>query len=280
MVPLPDEEYRLFREWIAEEYGLCFGDERRDLLRARLDACRVELGFDTFRDLYFHLKFHPNRARDRERLLPKLTNNESYFFRERGPLDLLRTEVLPALRTRLRASGERELRILSAACASGEEPYTLAMTVRDSGVFPPPWEVVVIGLDLDEEALDRARCATYGEHAFRGVDPETRARFFREQPSGRWQVAEPLREDIRFAPVNLVEPGWSRHFAPQHVIFCRNVLIYFDRRATERTAEELFQALVPGGYLFLGHAESLGRVSTPLVPVRCPGAVYYRRPDD
>lgn len=280
MTALRDEEFRLFREWIAEEYGLCFGPERRDILRTRLEPCRARLGFDTFEQLYFHLKFHPERERDRERLVPLLTNNESYFFRERAQLDTLRGEVLPALRTRLRESGEREVRLLSAACAAGEEAYTLAMVARDSGLFLPPWSVRVSGADLDPEALERARGGTYGAHAFRGVEDDVRARFFQDAGSGTWRVADAVRDTVRFVPLNLVQNGWHRLLPPQHVIFCRNVLIYFDDQSIRRAADELCRALAPGGYLFLGHAESLKRVPTPLVQERRAGAIFYRRPEE
>ncbi len=280
MTPLTDEEFRLFREWLAEEYGLCFGTERRDILRARLEPLRGELGFGSFQELYYHLTLDPVGSGVQERLLPFLTNNESYFCRERPQLELLGTEILPALRNRLQAAGETELRVLSAACAAGEEAYTLAITVRESGVFPPPWRVIVTGGDLDPEALRRACRGTYGANAFRGVSPEFRARFFREQAPGAWEIADRVRRDVSFRSLNLVETNWSRTLPPQHVIFCRNVLIYFDDRAAARTVEQLHGALVPGGYLFLGHADSLNRVPTPFVAERRPGAIFYRRMDD
>jgi chemotaxis protein methyltransferase CheR len=280
MAPLSDEEFRLLREWIAEEYGVCFGDSRRDVLRSRLDPFRSGMGFASFRELFFHLRFHPARAEAHERLLPFLTNNESYFFRERAQLELLAGEILPALRERLRAGSEREVRVLSAACAAGEEAYTLAMVARESGVFAPPWSVAVTGGDLDPEALRRARAGRYTAHAFRGVEPGVRARFFREAGEGEWQIDDTLHSAVRFRPLNLIGDGWSRTLPPQHVIFCRNVLIYFDDSGIQKAADELYRALAPGGYLFLGHAESLSRIATPLLPERRPGAIFYRRAEE
>lgn len=280
MTRLDDEEFRLFREWLAEEFGLCFGDERRDILRSRLEPLRGELGFASFRELYYHLNLDPDGSGVRERLLPFLTNNESYFFRERPQLELLESEILPKVRDRLRAVGDGELRILSAACAAGEEAYTLAMVVRDSGVFPPPWRVTITGGDLDPDALRRACRGRYGTNAFRGVSGEVRARFFQEEAPGAWKIDGAIRRNVHFCALNLVDGDWSRILPPQHVIFCRNVLIYFDAHGVARTVEQLHRALVPGGYLFLGHADSLNRLTTPFVAERRPGAIFYRRMDD
>jgi chemotaxis protein methyltransferase CheR len=277
-VGFTDEEFRLFGEWLLEEYGLCFGPEKRDILRARLEPRRAELGFDSFEQLYFHLKFHPEREAERQRLLPHLTNNESYFFRERTQLEVLREQVLPELRSRLQREGDRrEIRLLSAGCAAGEEAYTLAMVAASSGIFPRPWRVRVTGIDVDPEALERARAARYGEHALRGVEPELREAHFRRDDA-HWQPLPRIRQLVEFRQGNLVDGQWTREIPPQDVVFCRNVLIYFDDESIGRAARTLYDALVPGGYLFLGHAETLRRIPTRFEVVRRPGAVFYRRP--
>lgn len=273
---LTQEEFRLWGEWLAEEYGLRFGPEKRDMLRTRLEPRRAALGLESFEQLLFHVKFHPERTEERERLIPHLTNNESYFCRERGTLHLLREEILPALRERL-GRGE-ELRLLSAACAKGEEAYTLAITVRETGLFPPS-RVRITGMDVDPVALERAREGRYGAHALRGTDAEFRRKWLREEGE-EWVVREEVREGVGFRRENLVEPGWWKGLPPQHVVLCRNVLIYFDEDATRRAAEGLHHALAPGGYLFLGHAESLRRTPVPLEVERRPGAIYYRRAEE
>lgn len=273
---LTREEFRLWGEWLAEEYGIRFGPERLDMLRTRLEPRRAALGVDTFEQLLFHVKFHPERAEERERLIPHLTNNESYFCRERGTLRLLREEILPALRERL-DPGE-ELRVLSAACAGGEEVYTLAITVRETELFPPS-RVRIVGMDVDPVALERARAGRYGGHALRGTDAEFRQEWFRKEGE-EWVVREEVREGVELRRGNLVQPGWWKSLPPQHVVLCRNVLIYFDEDATRRAAEGLYHALAPGGCLFLGHAESLRRTPVPLEVERRPGAIFYRRPEE
>ncbi len=274
-----EEEFRLFSEWLVQKFGLRFGPEKRDILRARLEPRRAELGFESYEQLFFHLKFHPDRAAERNRLLPHLTNNESYFFRERPQLEVFRSEILPAVRERLIPTGRREVRVLSAGCAAGEEPYTLAMIAHESGLFVDPWRVRITGMDVDVNALDRARAARYTAHAFRGVDDAVRTQYF-DADQDRWILKEPVRSIVEFHQANLVDPCWPANLPPQDVIFCRNVLIYFDDAGISRVAEAFYRALVPGGYLFLGHAESLSRIPTRFETIRQPGAVFYCRPDE
>lgn len=268
-----DEEFRTWSEWLAETYGLCFGPAKREMLRARLEPRRAALGVESYGDLLFHLRFHPDRDAERDRLLPHVTNNETYFCRESATLQAIRDEVLPALRARVGAGGE--LRVLSAACATGEEAYTLAVVAREaSGVG----RVRVTGLDVDPHALETARGGVYGRHAFRSVAEGFRERWFEPCEGDRWRVRPEVRRDVEFVRGNLVEPGWWDALPPQHLVLCRNVLIYFDESALRRAADGLTRVLAPGGHLFLGHAETLRRVATTLAVERRPGTIFYTAP--
>lgn len=276
--PFTDDEFRLFTDWIADEFGLRFGPEKRDILRARLDPLRVALDLDSFERLLFRVRYHPDREAVRGRLLARITNNESYFFREPNQLDVLRDGLLDRIAREARAAG-REPRILSVGCASGEEPYTLAIVAREQLGRGAPLELT--GVDVDIEALERARAATYRAHAFRGLDEPTRDRWFRPTGDGsdRWRLIDEIRATARFQQGNLVEPDWPEGLPGQDIVFCRNLLIYFDQAALVRAAENLYRVVRPGGFLFLGHAESLTRVPTRFVPERRPGAVFYSRPE-
>ena len=266
----------MWAEWLAEEFGFRWAPERREILRTRLEPRRAALGVESFEQLLFHLRFHPEREAERERLIPHLTNNESYFCRERGTLDVIRDEVLPALAQEVGRTGT--VRVLSAACSTGEEPYTLAILARDSGLFGP-LGVRVTGIDVDGEALARAGAAVYGEHAFRGTDEAWRRRFFEAKGDDIWEVRPEVRGLVTFQRANLVRSGWWDELPPQHLILCRNVMIYFDQDGVRRVAEALYHALAPGGYLFLGHAESLRHVPVPFRLERRPGSLFYRRPE-
>jgi len=278
---LTEEEFRQFSDWIAERYGLRFGPSKREILRARLEPRRAEHGFETFQELLFHLKFNPDREQEAARLIPLLTNNESYFFREKRQLAVFEEEILPAILRRNR-NREKAVRILSGGCASGEEPYTLGIIAQRTGALRPPAPAEVIGMDLDPRALERARAGVYTDHAFRGVPEEVKPRYFEEEHGGdRWKVKSSIRERVRFLEGNLVDRGWPRRVSPLDVVFCRNVLIYFDPETSARAVDNIFTALAPGGYLFLGHAETLRRLpDNPFDVVRKPGSVFYRKPED
>ncbi|MBW3555213.1 MAG: protein-glutamate O-methyltransferase CheR [Gemmatimonadetes bacterium] len=275
---LTDDEFRLFSEWLADTYGLRFGPEKREILRARLDPRRAALNLPTFERLLFHLRFHPDRDQERLLVLSHLTNNESYFFRERKQLDVMREEVLPAIARQARQAGRRSVQILSAGSAGGEEAYTLAIIAREV-LRGKGMEAAVTGVDLDTRALERAREGLYRDHAFRGVEPAVRERYFRTD-AGAWRLDSSIREAARFQHGNLVDPQWSGSLPPQDVVFCRNVMIYFDKAGVRRAADNLYEVVRPGGFLFLGHAETLSRIPTRFVPVRRPGAVFYQRPKE
>lgn len=277
--PFSDVAFRWFSDWLIEQYGLYFGPEKRDILRARLEPRRAALGFDSFEQLFLHLKYHPDRERERSELIPHLTNKESYFFREPEKLRLFSEEILPLTHARLEKRGRMELRILSAGCAAGEEPYTLSILIEKSGLFPPPWKVRLIGIDLDETALERARLGSYGQNAFRNLDPALRNEYFSQQPDESFLIRKEIRRSVRFEQANLLDAGWPAQVGIQDIIFCRNVLIYFNDSAIERVIRHFYGALEPGGTLFLGHADSLSRITTRFVPIRRPGAICYQRPE-
>lgn len=273
---MTDDEFRLISEWLAREYGLRFGPEKREILRARLEPRRADLNLPSYERLLFHVRFHPDRDRERLLLMSELTNNESYFFRERGQLEVLRKEVLPGMARPPVAHG-RPIHILSAGSAGGEEAYTLAIVAREA--LPPSVPHLVTGVDLDIHAVERARTGSYREHALRGVEPGLRNRYFSLSDSS-WRLDDRIAATARFQQGNLVDPGWCGTVPAQDIVFCRNVLIYFDDEGVRRAVDNLYRVIRPGGYLFLGHAETLSRVPTPLVAQRRPGAIFYQRPEE
>lgn len=277
-VPLTDDEFRLFSDWLAREYGIRFGPEKREILRARLEPRRAALALDSFDRLLFYVRYHPDREAERLRLISALTNKESYFFREGRQLEILRSEVLPSLADVRSRSRDDSVRILSMGAAAGEEPYTLAIVALEA-LAGCGLGVQVTGVDVDRAALDRARTAEYRPHAFRGVPEDVVERYF-EPTSGVWRLRADVRETARFQHGNLVDPDWTGTVPPQDVVFCRNVLIYFQEEAVRQAVRNLYEVVRPGGYLFLGHAETLTRVPTRFVTERRPGAVFYRRVEE
>lgn len=277
-IEMKEEEFRLLRDFIHERFGLYFADNQRGSLRGRLAGRVAALDLRSFEEYFHYLRFGPDHAAELDRLASYLTNNETYFFREKPQLEVFADAVLSAVKERKARDGDRTLRILSAGCSSGEEAYTLAMVVYDSAQFFWSWDVRITGLDVDVAALEKARRATYHRNSFRSIPAALVDRHFVRTPAGL-VVKDSIRRLVSFRHGNLVEPAAYEGLAPLDAIFCRNVLIYFSDAMIRRVAALFHDALAPGGHLFLGHAESLSRITSRFVPIRFQGAMAYRKAD-
>jgi chemotaxis protein methyltransferase CheR len=278
-VALSEEEFRLLRDFIHERFGLYFDDGHRESLRSRLVGRLASLDLMSFEDYYHYLRFGPQRAEELERMVGHLTNNETYFYREAPQLKVFSDHVLRNLKERKTRTGDRGLRILSAGCSTGEEVHSLAMIVYDSGQFFWSWSVSVFGLDVDHAALEKARKGLYFHNSFRALSPTVMERHFVKQGVGA-QVKEGIRKMVHLREGNLLEPSSYEGLYPLDVVFCRNVLIYFSDAATLRAVRLFYDALAPGGYLLLGHAESLSRITDLFTPIRFQGAMIYQKPEE
>ena len=202
-----------------------------------------------------------------------VTNNETYFFRETHQFDLLINQVIPERRSALRS---RPLRLLSAGCSSGEEPYSIAIALHNAGLplAGISWEIDAC--DLNPERIARAQDALYAESSLRACDPEARQRYFTAEAGG-FRLKEKYRRGVRCFHANLLAPNGALGWAVYDAILCRNLLIYFSEDAFANLIGLFARSLVPGGYLFLGHSESLLDRKTPFVPAMVGGAVVYRK---
>jgi chemotaxis protein methyltransferase CheR len=280
-VDLSEEEFRLLRDLIHERFGLYFEDNQRASLRSRLAGRLASLDLMNFEDYYHYLRFGPQRTEELQRMVSHLTNNETYFYRESPQLQVFAEHVLRSIKERKVAGAgaerKRTLRILSAGCSTGEEAHTLAMLVYDSAQFFWNWDVQVVGLDVDHQALEKARRAIYFPNSFRSLSPAQIDRHFVRQGAGA-SVKDAIRRMVTLRHGNLVEPASFDGLAPLDVIFCRNVLIYFSDAMILKVARTFYDLLAPGGYLFLGHAESLSRITDLFTAVRFQGAMVYQKP--
>jgi chemotaxis protein methyltransferase CheR len=266
-------DLKLLGDLIQERFGLMFDGVRQGILAARLEPRLRELRLDSPRAYYEYLRFHPQRHAEFDKLPALVTNNETYFFRETRQFEILVEHVLPE---RHAVAPSRPVRLLSAGCSSGEEPYSLAISLHNAG-FPlagKSWEIDAC--DLNPERIALAREAVYEETSLRTCDPETRRRYFTVE-NGRFRLKDRYRAGLRFFQSNLLAPGFTLD-GPYDVILCRNLLIYFCDSAFESLIRHFARSLVPGGYLFLGHSESLFDRTTELVPVVVGGSVIYRKP--
>lgn len=279
--PLADEDFARLARWAADHIGARIAPDQRERLRQRLEPMRAELDeASSWKDLYRQLRIGQDKDRYAADAVRRLTNKESYFFRERAHLALLAEEVIPERLRVMRQEGRKEFRVLSAGCGQGQEPYSVAMAVADSGRLPPGYRLDILAVDVDAAALDAARAGVYTAHSLRGVGDDARARFFRRVESGRFEIRPAFRRDVTFRRANLAGEYWARGVPEQDVAFCRNVLIYLNEEAQAEAIRSLYRVLAPGGYLFVGHVEHL-RAAAGLFEVhRRPEATCYRKPSE
>jgi chemotaxis protein methyltransferase CheR len=269
-----EEEFRLLRDLVHAHCGIFFRDETRWLLERRL-APRIEaLGLRSFADYHRHLRFDPGREAELEEALDVLTTNETYFYREPLQLQAFAREILPEL-ARARAR-DRRLRILSAGCATGEEVYTLAVLVKDSRLFEG-WDVEIRGCDISRRCVAHARAGAYGEHAFRFPEAEPMRRWFHLR-AGKWAVDDAIRRLVRFERENLLAEPALAAVSRVDVLFCRNVMIYFDLAARKRVLRTFHAKLAAGGWLLVGHSESLLTLTADFEIVHLRSDLVYRKP--
>lgn len=268
----------MLRDFIHERFGLYFDDGQRASLRSRLAGRLATLDLRSFEDYYHYLRFGPQRAEELQGVISHLTNNETYFFRETAQLQVFADHVLKSLKEKKAGADDRRLRVLSAGCSTGEEAYSLAMILYDSGQFFWNWDVQVVGLDVDPLALERARRANYFHNSFRSVNPALVERHFVRKGTGQ-EVKEAIRRMVGFRLGNILERESYDGLQPLDAVLCRNVLIYFSDAAIRRVVQHFHELLAPGGFLLLGHAESLSRVSDAFTPVRFKGAMIYQKPE-
>ena len=269
------EEFRLLRDLVNEFCGIEFSNEQRFTLERRLRDRLRALDLDSFQDYYQYLRYHPGATAELERAAELLTTNETYLFREEYQLRAFQNELLPLLRERLDRSRQRRLAVWSAGCSTGEEVYTLAILIANSGLFDG-WDVRLFGNDISRRVLHTARRAVYGPSSFRAMSAKY-DRFFVDGPEGK-TVHPRIRAMCHFGHLNLLDRDRTAIVGRVDVIFCRNVLIYFDAESRKRVIDTLYERLVPEGYLLLGHSESLLNLSTAFELVHLKGDLVYRKP--
>jgi chemotaxis protein methyltransferase CheR len=273
MTSVDEVECKLLSDLIQERFGLCFGGVRQEILVSRVRGRLKVLRLGSLLDYYHFLRCHPQRDEEFDRLACQLTNNETYFFREPHHFDIIVRHIIPSLGEALRA---RPLRVLSAGCSSGEEPYSLAIALHDSGLELRGIEWRIDACDLNRERLARAREGVYEGGSLRTCEAETLRRYFETQ-EGRHRLRDRYRKGVRFFEANLAAATGSIGSPPYDVVLCRNLLIYFDDAGFDRTVRLLGRALGPEGWLVLGHSESLIDRTDEFAPTWLEGAMIYRK---
>jgi chemotaxis protein methyltransferase CheR len=272
--PVTGEEFRQLSEFLYRQTGMLFGESKRYYVERRISDRMTALGLSFFA-LYF-ARLRANIDGEIEKFINAFTVNETYFYREDHQLHCLSSDLLNE-RVQSRP-GAHSLRIWSLPCATGEEPYSIAIWLLENWPQVDVHEIEIVGSDIDTECITAARAGEYGARALMRLSPQLIAKYFEQIAEDRWRMTSDLRDSVQFTPVNLVEPAETRRHGTFDVIFCRNVLIYFDDASRRTAAENLFEALSPGGFLCLGHTESMSRISSLFEVRRFADGIVYQRP--
>lgn len=275
-IPMSDEEFRLIRDLVYSHCGLFFDNDSKYLLEKRLGKRLSLHQLPAFRDYYHFLRYNREKEQELSDIMDLLTTNETYFFREAFQLKAFTDEIVPALIAEKEKRGERSLRIWSAGCSSGEEPYTIAMLLLEMG-YCKGWRVEIIGTDISHRVLQQARKAVYGKSSFRATDETYIKRFFQQQ-DGSFRIADAVKELVTISHLNLFDQNRLALLGRMDIIFCRNVIIYFDQIAKKKLIETFNRMLREGGYLLLGHSESLMNISTAFTLKHLKNDMVYQKP--
>jgi len=273
-VKINSADFARFAQFLEENCGIVLSENKQYLVQSRLGKILQEQGCDCLSALVTKLS-RPGTSRLREQVIDAMTTNETLWFRDSHPYDLLKNKVLPELAEK-RSPGK--LRIWSAACSTGQEPYSLSMIIneyreRNRAGFSSGEEIVAT--DISTSVLAQAREGVYEMLALgRGLSPERKKRFFTERADGSWEVQRDIKSKVRFQQFNLL--GQYSSLGKFDIIFCRNVLIYFSSERKLEILRKMHGCLKPGGYLFLGASESLSGLSDIYEMVHCRPGIMYR----
>lgn len=273
---MSDEEFRLLRDFIYKHCGLNFSEQSKYLLEKRLNKRLQQHALKNFKDYYYLLRYSPQKDQELTEAIDLLTTNETYFFREDFQLRTFVNEILPELRARKEKAKDRRLRIWSAGCSSGEEPYTLAMLLHDQPGLSD-WQVEIVGTDISQRVLQMARKGVYGSASFRCTDSSYLKRFFSEI-DGKYKIDDRIKRMVTVSHLNLLDTSRVAMLGMMDVVFCRNVIIYFDQQAKKRVVDSFYQRLHPEGFLLLGHSESLMNLSTSYTLRHFTDDMVYQKP--
>lgn len=272
---MSDDTFRLIRDFIRNYCGIYFDDGSKFLLEKRLSRRVENYLLNNFEDYYHFLMYDKRRDEELTSVIEILTVNETYFFREFSQLKALSDEIIPEIGERKK--DRKRLRIWSAGCSTGEEPYTIAILILEKNLIPE-WEIEILGSDINQRVLHAARRGIYRKNAFRSIDDHYIRKYFTDEGEGNYRIVDPVRSLVNFSLLNLVDPFKVKFVGKMDVIFCRNVIIYFDRDTKKKVINNFYDRLTEEGYLLLGHSESLMNISTDFMLRHFKNDLVYQKP--
>lgn len=276
-VAMEQKQFDQLRKIIYDRAGIHFPDNKKYVLESRLGHRLSELDIDNYDEYIAFLTMGPYQQDEFQEMFNRITINETSFFRNEPQLDVFEKQILPKLMEARK--GTKRLRIWSAACSSGEEPYTLAIQVhRTLGVRLPDWRIEILGTDISEKVLEVANAGKYTNYSTRSIPPLVQQRYFKQD--GQYYILDPVvKSMVKFETMNLKDKLAARRHGTWDVIFCRNVMIYFDDAMKSGVLKTFHEQLADDGTLFIGHSETIRGLNVPFNPMNiAQGFCYDKRP--
>ena len=271
---ISEEDFLKFREFFYRKTGIYFEESKRYFVDKRLVERLVASGVATFREYFVNLRFD-TRGDELQQLVNLMTVNETYFFREEYQFKCMVNALLPELAER---KGRREpIRIWSIPSSSGEEPYSICIYLLEHWPGIHQFDVEIISSDIDTGILDQARQGIYSARSVQNLPATLLQKYFRKTRTGDWQISDDLRQAVEFTQCNLSDTLSTRAYNRFDLIFCRNLLIYFDDASRRAAADVFYNALNPGGFICLGHSESMSRISSVFRIRKFDDAIVYQK---
>lgn len=274
-LPMTSDEFRMIRDFIHERSGLFFAENKMYLVKNRLQKRMEELDIKTVRDYFYHVKYDTSQ-KEFNVLMDLVTTNETSFFRNEPQLLSFSDEALSLVLKRKAERGQKTLRIWSAGCSTGEEPYTLAMILIDKIPNLTAWNAEIIASDISEEVLQKARMGIYSGLTLRNVNQVALSKHFVRE-GDNYRVNPAVRSLVKFSHLNLNDQRKISLMSDLDVVFCRNVMIYFSDDVKRQLVRGVFNSLVPGGYFYIGHSETLHGISKAFKLVYFKNALVYQK---
>lgn len=265
-------DFKKLTDVIYRRTGIKIELKRYEVLKPKLERVFEQFGYYDFRSFFHDFRFEKNPDLIQE-VLNTVTINETYFFREKYQFETLVNEVLAHLH-QTRPQGEA-IRILCAPSSTGEEPYTIALALLDEEQLLKVRDFELVGIDIDSKAIEKAREAVYSRRSVQQIPPHLLQQYFIQRPDGKYALVDFLKGVVNFQVINVMDRQAMRRLGKFDVIFCRNMLIYFDDISRREVAMTFYEFLKPKGVVFLGHAESMNRIVSVFKTVRSGETIYY-----
>ncbi len=276
-IKISDEEFGQLRDFIYDQSGIYVADNRKYLLENRLANRLKALNLKNFGEYYYFLRYDPGKRTELSRLFESVTTNETSFYRNPPQLKVFQDKILPEVLDLQRKQNLKRLNIWSAGCSTGEEPYTLSMILNEAlRTELLRWNIKITANDLSEAVLKAARKGLYNEYTLRTTPKEVVARYF-QKDANVYKVKSEVKRLVSFGQINLSDRMALRRVERSQIVFCRNVIIYFDDEMKKKVISAFYDNLLPGGYLIIGHSESLHNITRAFKPVHYPGAIVYKK---